>query len=350
MQNKYYKAIDDVVRTGCSIKIFTDKANNTITKIEKVIPETGESSLVSHQEDEDVASSLFHTAKKLMKDESKIPESDMVWNFLGLDWAVIMGGYTLFITGLPDDKIMAALCVESDSECVLAKTIIENNVQNAMELLNAVLIDLGSASEESTQKPLKICRLYEYVESQVKPVRLYQKSEKEVENAYCKMLDNAFKDKCFANVFLCGQRYPVTRVEKVNPGQKEYDLVSYYESGYVIDGLFGAAKKFMTENIEITKKDGEFECLGIEQEVGLRGYTLHCMGLSDSRVLAMVCNSCYPNYIPLKSVIANNVCDALKLLNHVLLQFDFNTSDFMRFADEQSEPVFKYYENKKQDA
>lgn len=348
MQNKYYKAIDDAVKTGCSVKIFSTPAKNAVTRIEKVVSETGKTDLVAYQEDDDTACSLFGAAKKLMADESEIPESNMVWGFLGLDLAVI-GGYTLFVTGLPNGKILSAVCAGTYPDYIPVKAVIEDNVQTAMDLLNFVLLKLNHDSEGLTPQKPDICKLREFVESQVKPVRTYQKSERETVNAYCKALDNALNDKCFAKVFLCGQRYPVTRIEKAVSGQKEYSLMSYNESGYVIEGLFGAAKKFMAYNTEITDKDKDFECMGIEREVGLRGYTLHLMGLSDGKVLSMICTGCYPNYVPLKIIFADNVQDALELLDRVLLEFDFNTSDFYRFAEEQSELVDKYYEKKRED-
>lgn len=345
MQNKYYKAIDDAVKTGCSVRIFSTSAKNAVSRIEKVISTTGKTSLVAYQEDDDVAGSLFGAAKKLIADESEIPESNMVWGFLGLDLAVT-GGYTLFVTGLPNGKILSAICAGTYPDYVPVKTVIENNVQDAMDLLNSVILKLSHDPEGLTPQKPDICKFREFVENQAKPVRTYKKQESKTANAYCDALNKALNDKCFIKVFLCGQRYPVTRVEKVVPGQKEFDLVSYYESGYVIAGLFGAAKKFMADDIEITDKDKDFECLGIEQEVGLRGYTLHLMELSDDRILSMVCTGCHPNYIPLKSVFADNVQDALELLNHVLLEFDFNTNAFMRFSEEQSELVYTYYRNK----
>lgn len=170
-----------------------------------------------------------------------------------------------------------------------------------------------------------------------------------MQNVYCKALDDALKDGCFIRVFLCGQRYPVTRVEKLIPETGMNDLVSYYESVTVINGLFGAAKKFLTEFMTEDADISEFECLGIEREVGLRGYTLHLMGLPNGKVLAMICSDSHPNYIPVKSVIEDNVQNALELLNTVLLKFDFSTCDFIRFADDQSEPVYEYYKKKREE-
>lgn len=173
-----------------------------------------------------------------------------------------------------------------------------------------------------------------------------------MQNTYLRALEGALKDGCFIKVFLCGARYPVTRVEKRIPGKNGNDLVSYHESAGTIQGLFGAAEKFMDEDDAVTETDKEFTCHGIEQVVTLRGYTLHAMMLPTGKFLAFIGSGCCPNYIPVKAAIGDTLQESLELLDAMLMKFDFNTPAnthaFFQFVGEQCEPVYEYYDRKKQ--
>lgn len=172
-----------------------------------------------------------------------------------------------------------------------------------------------------------------------------------MQNTYCAALESALKDGCFAKVFLCGQRYPVARIERLVPGSREkgtrrYDKISYCESGSVIGALFGASEKFIPEGTEALESDYEFDITGIEREVGLRGYVLMVMMLPTGSVLAMVGMTNWPDCIPVKSAIGKDVQEALEVLNATLLKFDFSKCEFIRFADSQVDPVNEYYRKK----
>lgn len=74
-----------------------------------------------------------------------------------------------------------------------------------------------------------------------------------------------------------------------------------------------------------------------------QGYTLHFFKLSNNQVLATICGGGHENYIPVKSIIADDIQTGFETLNASLLPFDFDrTYDFYDFAESQTSPVKEY--------
>ena len=74
-----------------------------------------------------------------------------------------------------------------------------------------------------------------------------------------------------------------------------------------------------------------------------QGYTLLFFKLSNNQVLTTICGDGYGNYIPVKSIIADNIQTGFETLNGSLLAFDFDKAhDFYDFAEGQISPVEEY--------
>lgn len=171
-----------------------------------------------------------------------------------------------------------------------------------------------------------------------------------MQNVFFQALEGALKDGAFIKVFICGAGYPVVRVEKRNPEGGDNTLMAYYESGRVIDGLFGAGKSLMTESMaeNVSDEDRAFECLAIEKEVSLRGYPLVIVMQPTGQFLSMLCSGCGVDYLPLVSANGKDVQTSLELLNALLSQYDFDSAEFIRFADKQEDIKYEYYKKRRE--
>lgn len=177
-----------------------------------------------------------------------------------------------------------------------------------------------------------------------------------MENTYFKGLDKALDDNCYIIVFNCSYGWPVVRVEKKNRETGEVELVSYAKNFNAIAALNTASYKIVDELGD--KKDiidsSEFTLI---DGVLASGYTLHFYKLSNGQVLSTICclgDNVPFDYIPVKSIMSNDVRTGLELLNVSLECFkDKHDSYFydnlFNFVSEQTEPVKKHLKKSKSD-
>ena len=166
-----------------------------------------------------------------------------------------------------------------------------------------------------------------------------------MQNVYFKGLEKALNDGCYIKVFSCSLRYPVVRVEKKSSETNKEKLVSYAESGNVLAALNRASSKIIDE---LSGKNDNSKVLcnrTLIDNVVEQGYTLHFFKLADNKVLSMICAG-YENYIPVKTVIGNDVKGSFQMLDATLETFNFDRPfDFQNFADSQTAPVYEYHKN-----
>lgn len=165
-----------------------------------------------------------------------------------------------------------------------------------------------------------------------------------MENIYFKGLEKALNDGCYINVFICSMKYPVVRVEKKNDETNQEELVSYAENGNVLASLNSASSKIVDElsgeKVDVSRVLCDRTLIDnvIEQ-----GYTLHFFKLPNNKVLSTICAGGYGNYIPVKSIITDDIKSGFETLNVTLQSFDFEkTFDFDAFVSSQTTPVYEY--------
>ena len=163
-----------------------------------------------------------------------------------------------------------------------------------------------------------------------------------MDNIYFKGLEQALNEDCYIKVFSCAMRYPVVRVEKKDKETGEEKLISYAENGNVISALNSASNKIVDEVSDIPDDKIWCERVLIDRVVE-SGYTLHFFKLSNGQVLSAICAGGYGNYIPVKSIIADDIQSGFETLNATLETFDFERShDFYDFVESQTAPVEAY--------
>lgn len=165
-----------------------------------------------------------------------------------------------------------------------------------------------------------------------------------MENIYFKGLEKSLNDGCYIKVFSCSLRYPVVRVEKKNQETNEEELVSYAENGNVIAALNGASSKIFDE---LSDEDKTYEALWCKRtlidKVVEQGYTLHFFKLSNGQVLSIICCKRCGDYIPVKSIIADDIKTAFETLNAALQSFNFERKhDFHNFVEREVSSVEAY--------
>ena len=164
-----------------------------------------------------------------------------------------------------------------------------------------------------------------------------------MENIFFKGLEKSLNEGCYIKVFSCAMRYPVVRVEKKNKETNEEQLIAYAENGNVLAALNSASNKIINE---ISKKDSGTllfcERTLIDSAVE-RGYNLHFYKLSNGQVLSTICRHTYGNYIPIKSIISDDIQSGFEMLNVTLQHFDFGINgNFDDFVYSQTDPVDEY--------
>ena len=167
-----------------------------------------------------------------------------------------------------------------------------------------------------------------------------------MENMFFKGLEKALNEKCYVKVFCCSLRYPVVRVERRNKKKSENALVAYAEGGNVLSTLNLASSKIIKE----VKKNETVLCDNtLIDKVVSQGYPLHFYKLSNGQILATISYRDNNNYIPIKSVIADDIQTSFEMLDASLKDFDLDDQyDFMNFANQQIEPIQEYQRNLKQ--
>lgn len=168
-----------------------------------------------------------------------------------------------------------------------------------------------------------------------------------MENIYFKGLEKSLNEGCYIKVFSCSMRYPVVRVERKDVETGEEKLVAYAENGNVLSALNSASSKVIDEISNITDDKIWYESTLVDRVVG-QGYTLHFFKLSNSKVLSTICCGGYGNYIPIKSIISDDIKSGFEILNASLEPFDFEIShDFYDFVESQRAPIEKYQKSLK---
>lgn len=160
-----------------------------------------------------------------------------------------------------------------------------------------------------------------------------------MENIYFKGLQKALNNSCYIKVFSCGMRYPVARVEK-NKDHDRVELISYAEGGNILSVLNSASNKIVAE-ITTQGLNNPIWCeRTFIDDIVDQGYTLHFYKLSNNKILSMICSGRYENYIPLKSVITDDIKSGFETLNATLQSFKSN--DFLQFAESQIKTINEY--------
>ncbi len=163
-----------------------------------------------------------------------------------------------------------------------------------------------------------------------------------MERIYFKGLEKSLNDGCYIKVFSCSMRYPVVRVEKKDIETGKEKLISYSENGNVLSALNTASNKIIDETANITDDRIWYDNTLIDKVIE-QGYTLHFYKLSNNQVLATICGGGYGHYIPVKSIIADDIQTSFETLNASLLPFNFDTPyDFYDFVKSQTSPVEEY--------
>ena len=154
-------------------------------------------------------------------------------------------------------------------------------------------------------------------------------------------LEFALNQGCYIKVFSCSMRYPVVRVERKNENNEE-ELVAYAEDGIILSALMNASRQ-----IESKKKETTMCKFTAIDRVVEQGYTLHFFKLSNNQVLSTICGGGYGNYIPLNSIISDDIKTGFETLNASLATFEFekdiqNIKKFYKYAESQMKPVEEY--------
>lgn len=171
-----------------------------------------------------------------------------------------------------------------------------------------------------------------------------------MENIYFKGLEKALNDGCYVKVFNCSLRYPVVRVEKKDVKTNKEELVSYSENGNVLASLNAASNKIIFEAVGQNPSEPIICENTLIDKVVDQGYTLHFYKLSNGQVLSTICGGGYGNYIPVKSIISDDIKTGFETLNATLQSFDFDKAhDFFNFVESQTAPVYEYQKTLQQE-
>ena len=178
-----------------------------------------------------------------------------------------------------------------------------------------------------------------------------------MENIYFKGLDKALNDDCYIIVFYSIFGY-VVRVEKKNRETGEVELVSYAEHFNAISALNTASYKIVDE-LGVKKDNIDSSESTLIDRVLTSVYTLHFYKLSNGKFLSSICRygDCNPfDYIPIKSIISNDVQTGFELLNASLECFVDNEqshnfyNNFYDFVVQQTAPVKALQRSLKKDS
>ena len=171
-----------------------------------------------------------------------------------------------------------------------------------------------------------------------------------MESTYFKGLEKALNEGCYITVFSRAMRYPIVRIEKQNDKTNQIELISSASNGNVLTALNFASSKIIdefSEKFDMSKIwcDKTLIDFVIEQ-----GYTLYFFKLPNNKVLSMICANGLENYIPIKSVIADDIKSSFETLNAALQPYDIeNSFDFYSFAQNQVAPIYDYQKNLEQE-
>ena len=155
-----------------------------------------------------------------------------------------------------------------------------------------------------------------------------------MKNMFFKGLNKALDEGSYIKVFSCSLRYPVVRVEKKNTETNEVELISYAENGNVLSALNSASIKIVNE---LLKEEKGIWCDRTSlDKVVEQGYPLRFYKLPYGHVLSMICSFEYGDYVPLVSVMSNNLKNGFEMLNAVISSYEDKCKNVNKFFQENN--------------
>lgn len=168
-----------------------------------------------------------------------------------------------------------------------------------------------------------------------------------MEHIYFKGLEELLNQGCYIKIYSRVLFYVSSFVVDV----EKYDLEAgenkqvFGTSGNENDTILlvlDKASKMIDETSDVPNDKNLSERTVIDRNVDL-GYTLFFFKLANNKVLVTICDTGYGNYIPIKSIISDNIQTAFETLNATLIPFKYDCGlGVFGFAEEQTTPVREY--------
>lgn len=169
-----------------------------------------------------------------------------------------------------------------------------------------------------------------------------------MENVHFKGLDKILNDGYYIKAFQCSSKYPIVRIEKKNEETNQDILFEYATGGTILSAMNSASNKIVKDEEYENESVVNYKSTLIDYVLD-QGYALHFYKLSNDQILSCICVGLDGKYIPLKSVIADDVQSGFEILNVFLEKFDFkNYRPFFEYVEEEIDPVLTYQKRLKQ--
>lgn len=164
-----------------------------------------------------------------------------------------------------------------------------------------------------------------------------------MKKTYFKGLQKALMEGCYVKVFRSAASMVTARVEK-KCGNMQPELIVYSENGSTLSVLNSASNQIINELLEIADFNGFmlFHQTLLDRFIS-QGYSLHFYKLSNNQILTSLCTGSRGNYIPLKSIITDDIEDGFETLNASLVLFN----EELNLHDWASSHVAPVYEHQK---
>ena len=136
--------------------------------------------------------------------------------------------------------------------------------------------------------------------------------------------------------------YSKVSVEKKDLETWAIKLIATAENENILLTLYGASKKIIdeTENILDDENLGKRTLIDKNLE---QGYELLFFKLANGKVLTTICDSGFGNFIPIKSIMSDDIITGFDTLNATCPPFEFDrTFGAYGFVEEQTTPVKEY--------
>ena len=160
-------------------------------------------------------------------------------------------------------------------------------------------------------------------------------------------LEKLLNEGCYIKAFSCSLHYPIVRVEKKEAKNEKEKLIAYAEGNTILSALNDANNEISNiplENLAVEKLENDLVDRVIKQ-----GYTLYLYKLSNQQVLATICGVNDNHYIPIKSVISDDITTSYEELNASLTSFNldyYGPTAFYLFAESQMEAINNFIARK----
>ena len=155
-------------------------------------------------------------------------------------------------------------------------------------------------------------------------------------NEVFRLLDGYLINGCYIKVFISGAGSKVVRVDKRVKGKPD-KLIACGEGSNFLSALYNVIGDTDETIIDATPLN----------KVLCQGYPLFFSRLANGQVLSAVCDGCGNNYVPIRSVITEEIEAGIGALNAILSEFDLDDSyEFMEYAEHQTNPVYTYKNNR----